>query len=251
MLNLVSGIGYPEKEKRGRYKPAQCRYAIYNFNFETGKLDIWLRITGENGNFAADTLLYKAAKNDGHIKDIPFSIKELQEPNKSAVYETINSVEVDRVPMNSGWVGRTEELDVLADPHIKMAAITGIGGQGKTALAAQFLRQFARGENALFDLGVWVDCREIPDSFHAKVIELLAALSNGTESVALYRDEKIEDTVKRLLHHLRSNRVLIVFDNVDPYVKADSEGATGEFKPIVDMVLNNEHNSLLLITYYL
>ncbi|GKU77260.1 metallophosphoesterase [Paenibacillus sp. L3-i20] len=70
IMSLVTGIGYPEKTNYGlgRLKNGSCRYAIYNFNTEICKLSTCLRISRDNGDFVADTLLYKVAGESGYFE---------------------------------------------------------------------------------------------------------------------------------------------------------------------------------------
>ena len=138
-------------------------------------------------------------------------------------------------------------MQTLLTQGVQLAAVTGIGGQGKTALAAEFLRTHAKGTDALYELGVWVDCRELPDSLHVKLIELLESLTGGAESSSRYREEKIEDTARRLVSHLRKRKCVLVFDNVDAYI-SESENAVGELKVIFDAVLDSDHQSLVILT---
>jgi tetratricopeptide (TPR) repeat protein len=243
LLSLVSGIGYPAEKDIS--KPSHCRYALYNFNLDAGMVDIWLRCTSSEGTFAADTLLYKAAKENGRLQ-IPFKDTEIIQD--SSTQDKTVYFEVDPIPIVSDWVGRSEQIDLLFSPKIKIASITGVGGQGKTALAAEFLRRSTRRGNPEYSRGFWVNCRELPESLHIKIIQLLEALSGGKESANLYRDEKLEDTIKRFLRHLQSQRLLIVFDNVDAYVDGDTESPKWELKPIVEMIINNQHSSLVIIT---
>ncbi|UKS27296.1 tetratricopeptide repeat protein [Paenibacillus sp. HWE-109] len=166
--------------------------------------------------------------------------------NSNYVIET--PIEVDSVPRIQEFVGREEEISILQRRKLSAIAITGVGGQGKTGLASELLKRYTRVENPTYDYGVWVDCRELPDSLHFKLIETLDRLTRGVESIALYRDEKMEDTVKRFIKHLTSNKILIVFDNIDAYVKADTEGPVEELKPLFEALCNNAHSSLAIFT---
>jgi hypothetical protein len=251
-ISLVSGLGYPDSSTRssGQSKLSNCRYGIYTFNIDDNLIDIWLRITRSDGIFVADTALYKLGKDDGHFQ-IPLTERVLPSKNEGTdiLYKKqTQDVELDPIPLVADWVGRENEILKLTSPKLKAAAITGVGGQGKTALATEFLRRYAKGESKRFDLGIWVDCREVPDSLHTKIIQLLEKISSGKEKAGLYKEETIEETSKRLLKHLVNTKSLIVFDNIDAYIRTDKEGPTGEFKPIVDAILNNEHNSFVLFT---
>ena len=49
------------------------------------------------------------------------------------------------------WVGRDQELSILASSGVPVAFVTGLGGQGKSALAGQFLRQQAVAAGGRFE----------------------------------------------------------------------------------------------------
>lgn len=250
IMTLVSGIGYPEADKREKGQPKidKCRYSIYRFDLDNNILDCWLRISNTKGYFTPDTSLYHQAKEDGHFT---MKFKNSEPDIKSEVikpYTETNNIEIDPVPYIEKWIGREDELKRIATEKISLVAISGVGGQGKTAVASQFFRRYALGESRNFDLGVWVDCRELPDSMHSKLIQILDSLSYGKESYLLYKDENLKDTVKRFYKHLRQSKLLIVFDNIDAYVKLDSQEIMGELRDVADILLTNQHESLVILT---
>ncbi|MEC0232146.1 metallophosphoesterase [Paenibacillus alba] len=254
VTSFVTGIGYPDKTNdiATRTKVANCRYSIYNINSNTGNVEVILRVSNENGTFVADTRLYDSAGETGILtyeyKKKTEKLVDLNAATKEILYSSNEVIEVDAVKIVHEWVGREKELSVLENRKISVLAITGMGGQGKSALASELLRRNSRGGNALYEAGVWIDCRELLHSLHYKIIQSLDKISGGRESTALFRDEKLEDTVRRLIKHLQQKRLLLVFDNVDAYVKADTEGPTSELRPFLDSLLNIEHSSLVIFT---
>ncbi|MFB5191884.1 metallophosphoesterase [Alicyclobacillus fastidiosus] len=246
LLRLVSGIGYPDTRDPGQPKLSNCRYCVYEFDIDANKLTIYLRTTTPSGHFVADTSLYRAAGETGIIS-MPLARKFGSVGHENTGEDRLFH-EVDPVPYAPDWVGRDVELSKLATSGLRVVAVTGMGGQGKSTLVAEFLRRNAKGEERTFDKYVWLDCRELAGSLHAKVIEALDGLTNGRESSMRYRDEPLDQTMTRLLKQMRQHRCLIVFDNVDAYISPESEDAVGELKPIVEMSLNNEHSSLILLT---
>lgn len=247
LVSLVSGIGYPEYQKRdsGSPKLAKCRYAVYKFDLDKNQIEVWLRISRDDGTFVADTSLYRAGKENGYFT---LPIKKKWDMPIIHNENHFSNVEVDPVPLITDWVGRESEIINLINSNFRAASITGVGGQGKSSLASEILRRYSRKENSKFKQGVWVDCRELPNSLHSKIIDVLEALSDGKESAIMYRQESLEETAKRFLRNLKDRPTLVVFDNIDAYINVETEGPTREFKPIVDIILNSEHNSFVLFT---
>ncbi|MDB5055737.1 MAG: hypothetical protein JWM44_3787 [Bacilli bacterium] len=244
---LISGLGYPNSGERenGHPKLTGNRYVVYSFDLSSGHIKGKARISRSGGEFVADTGLYAAGKDDGS-----FTIQAPLFPNKVIINQStiVKDVEVDPVPLVSDWVGRENEIKRLFNPNLRAASITGMGGQGKTGLASAFFRKFAKSTERSYEFGVWIDCREVPKTLHAKIIDSLEAISMGTEKTSLYAQESIENTAKRYLGHLKSKKMLIVFDNIDSYIVKDSESATQELKPFVDVILDNEHESFIIFT---
>ncbi|MEK5353498.1 metallophosphoesterase [Paenibacillus sp. FSL L8-0709] len=254
LFSLISGIGYPEKGDKGigRNKVSNCRYAIYTFDTISGNVNVQLRISSESGTFSSDTLMYDLGKENG-IFDTLYKeplIEKFTAVTQEVVLKRSEflTIEVDFVPKISDWVGRGDELLLPQKREISVISITGVGGQGKTALASEYLRKYSRGDSPKYDYGIWIDCRELPESFHYKLIESLEKVSGGLETVTLYKDERLEDTVKRFLKYLNKYKLLVVFDNIDAYVKVDSEGPVEELKPLFNSLCNNEHSSLVVFT---
>lgn len=245
-VKLISGIGYPENDKResGHNKLAKCRYAIYRIDTENKTVEAWLRISNNRGEFSAETTLYKIAKENGYFKR-SYSSSDKTTTERIDVIDS--KIEVDSIPIIKDWIGREDDIRIINEKKYKIVAITGIGGQGKSSLAAEYLKISTR-QNKKYEIGIWINCREIPDTLHMKLIKMLEVISGGIEKEILFRDEKIENTINRFIGYLKKYRVLLVFDNVDAYIKKDSEDFDTELKPLMEACLNNQHESLVLIT---
>ncbi len=254
LTSFVTGVGYPDKEAKitTRTKVTNCRYSLYTIDVIKGEVKVVMRVSNKNGTFVADTLSFDKGGETGVLV---YEYKKPTDNLNKVIAATqdksiINNMtmEVDSVKLVHEWVGRHKELSILEERKLSVLAITGMGGQGKSALASEYLRRYSRGENTLYEAGVWIDCRELHHSLHIKIIESLDKISGGAENVSLFRDEMLEDTIKRFIKHLQQRKMLIVFDNIDAYVKADTEGPTLELKPFFDSLLNVEHSSLVILT---
>lgn len=250
LLHLVSGIGYPENYAgvSGQPKLAKCRYSIYKFNIENNTVECWCRVSNKDGNFKPDTSLYSNCTDDGRYllkMKQNLVVKEIENLSE----EKLNTdLELDPVPVTAGWTGRGVELNKMLNSNYSVAVISGVGGQGKSWLAAEFLKRHAKAGNSDFEIGLWINCRELPDTIHLKLVEIMEVLSEKKETIAKYRDEKIEDTIIRFYGYLKKHKILLVFDNIDAYVDIKNQQIINELSKVLDMALENEHNSLILMT---
>jgi len=240
---LVTGIGYPKAEEREANQPkiCECKFSIYDIDVENNVVDNFCLTSTSQGEFVPDTTLYNGSE-DGHYI---FPLGNMQEITMEG--QENECMELDPVPVINCWSGRTEELDLLSKDNTNVIAISGVGGQGKTALAAKFMRETPEIAKK-FDKKLWVDCRELPNTMHVKLLSLLESITGGEESATAYRDEQLSDTIKRFFKHISEERILIVFDNVDAYVNLESEELVGELSDFVEIALTQQHNSLLILT---
>jgi len=83
--------------------------------------------------------------------------------NWSSGEEAPPTYDSDLPPLVEHWVGRISELELITERSNAVVALTGIGGQGKSALAAKALMDYlAINPRAFWD---WRDCREESDRF--------------------------------------------------------------------------------------
>ena len=127
----------------------------------------------------------------------------------------------DSPPTLPAWVGREAEIDLLNDPEIKLFVITGIGGQGKSALASRYIEgQIGNNANCFWD---WRDCREEGDTFRTHIIRIIERLTFGSISPSYFVDSNLEYIVDYMFGVLEGGRQRIfVFDNIDHYIDAEN-----------------------------
>ena len=94
-------------------------------------------------------------------------------------YAATATYDSDLPPLVESWVGREQELEVLSGISDGVIAITGIGGQGKSALAAVFLKNLREQGELFWD---WRDCREQADRFRLQLMSVIQHASNGEVS---------------------------------------------------------------------
>ncbi len=148
------------------------------------------------------------------------------------------------------FYGRQAELAqlqqwILVD-QCRLVALLGMGGMGKTSLSIKLAQQLQSD----FKWVIWRSLRNAPP-VQEILTELLKLLSNQQE---IDYPETVEGKISRLLHYLRSQRCLVIFDNVETILQHNDKSkssyiegyeAYGEiFKQIGEI----RHQSCLLLT---
>ena len=158
------------------------------------------------------------------------------------------SADSDRPLSIEPWVGRDHELRILASVSEPVAFITGIGGQGKSALAGRLLQQEATTTGGRFDIWDWRDCREESDRLTTQILRLVERLSNGAIEASGIESTDVRSVVGVLFSVLQDRKVLLVFDNVDQYVDLESLEPIKGLDILVSEAQSRSHNSLFLFT---
>ncbi|MFV0610241.1 SIR2 family protein [Klebsiella aerogenes] len=150
----------------------------------------------------------------------------------------------DKPPIIEHWAGRIAEMDALKLLH-KACFITGIGGQGKSALASKYLTEIAPND---FDILEWCDFKEEELNFQTKLYQLIEVVSNNTvktnELIGLETDTLVDIFFKEL----NEQKGFFVFDNIDKYIDLQRFIPSGEMKKFFDCVINTNHNSRFIFT---
>ncbi|MBF2050079.1 MAG: NACHT domain-containing protein [Elainella sp. C42_A2020_010] len=143
----------------------------------------------------------------------------------------------------SVFYGRTEELNTLREwilqEHCRLIALLGMGGIGKSSLAAKIAHQL----QDQFEYVVWRSLRDAPP-LPTLLADLVQFLSNQQETQA---------TLPRLLHYLRIHRCLLILDNVETiFQEGDRAGyCQPDYEPYGDLFKllgEASHQSCLLLT---
>lgn len=153
----------------------------------------------------------------------------------------------DRPPVTELCVGRERELSAITSSEAKVIFVTGLGGQGKSTLAARYFSDRQR-DDGRFSIFVWRDCKEESERFENQLASIILALSAGRLS---RRDLSKLDTpslVELLLARLADVPVLMVFDNVDHYVDLTKARMTGGPNILIKAFLRSNTPSQVVFT---
>ena len=146
-------------------------------------------------------------------------------------------------PDVSTFCGRDKELTTFKQWIIKdkcrVVAVLGMGGIGKTFLAAKLVEQIEDE----FDFVIWCSLRNSP-SLTSLLREVIDFLSNKRNKAA---------DIKTLLKYLRSYRCLIVLDNLETILQPGNfagnyRGGYEEYGDLLKLVEETCHQSCLVLT---
>ncbi len=181
------------------------------------------------------------------------------QPDTAASDHSLPPVQVDghNLPQRIKFYGRQSELAHLhkwiGEDGCRLVGIFGIGGQGKTTLAATFVRELTASPQPRpglkFERIIWQSLLNAPP-FAEVVQEWLYILSDQTVTSL---PTSLEQQFSQLLDYVRQQRCLLVLDNLESILQADGRG--GHYRPgyepygqLVQRLVAGKHQSCLLLT---
>lgn len=178
-------------------------------------------------------------KKDKDKNDEPKQETTIEITDEDFVFDDDGS---DIAPNVTNWVGREKELDLLGQDLFKVIFITGMGGEGKSALASHYLNEVDN-----FEIVDWRDFKEEDHKFQRKIISMILKISSGTKEkklVGLTNDKLINLFFKKL----KQRKALFVLDNVDSYIDYEKSEPVGNIGALFKAALKHEHNSKFIFT---
>jgi WD40 repeat protein len=152
-------------------------------------------------------------------------------------------------PDVSIFYNRTQELATLEQwivgDNCRLVALLGMGGIGKTHLSIKLAEQIQHH----FQYLIWRSLVPAP-SLSDLVLDLLKSLTQGTENNLPIR---LEDRIAALIHILKKNRCLLIFDNVETILKSGvfagryKEGYE-DYRAFFQCLGERHHHSCILLT---
>jgi len=152
----------------------------------------------------------------------------------------------DFPPSTAAWVGRGPELRRLSGGDNRVIAITGIGGQGKSALAAKFLE--SRLATHEIDFWDWRDCKEQSHTLNTQLAYIIQRLTDQSTIAPSLQGESTSYLIETLFTVLGERRALLVFDNTDQYVDVERCRFVEGIDLLVSRALRTGHRATFVFT---
>jgi len=148
----------------------------------------------------------------------------------------------------SAFYGRHAELAMLHEwiesDGCRLVALVGMGGIGKTTLAAKLAEQLQNK----FDYLVWQSLRNAPP-IEFVLTQLLKFFTNQQEVI---QAESLDGQISQLIGRLRSSRCLIIFDNIEAILDGVQAGQCRsgyeQYDEFLRRIGSEQHSSCLLLT---
>ncbi|AFY93309.1 eIF2A-related protein [Chamaesiphon minutus] len=155
----------------------------------------------------------------------------------------------------SSVIGRENELQQLArwlddnsdvnplEPRCRLISIVGMGGMGKTSIAAKLTQKLAAERK--FERIVWQSLRNAPP-LDKILFQLIAFVSHQQQTESA---DTVDAQISQLMAYLRTTRCLIVFDNFESILSHGGyrEGYAG-YSELLRRIATEHHASCLILT---
>jgi len=151
----------------------------------------------------------------------------------------------DIPPIVTNWIGREKELAILKN-NFKVFFITGIGGQGKSALAAQYIKDINLKNN--YKYIDWRDFKEEGHKFQNKIISMITLVTQDNHIIDDLIGLNDDDLISIFFKQLADTKAIFILDNVDSYIDLETFEPIKGIGKLFNAVITKEHKSKFIFT---
>jgi len=167
-------------------------------------------------------------------------------PSKSSAPARSSYAMSDSPPRVDVWVGRDSEFNAITRSSSPIAVVTGIGGQGKSALVSVCFEKLVG--LAQLDFWDWRDCREEGDRFNTQISLIIERLTDGQTSAGDLDGLDTDALVETFMREAATKACLFVFDNVDHYIDLETLRPTSGLEVLFRKALTRNHKCRFIFT---
>ncbi|AFY93240.1 NB-ARC domain-containing protein [Chamaesiphon minutus] len=140
------------------------------------------------------------------------------------------------------WLDDNSDVNPL-EPRCRLISIVGMGGMGKTSLAAKLTQKLAADRK--FERIVWQSLRNA-SPLDKILFQLIAFVSHQQQTESA---DTVDAQISQLMAYLRTTRCLIVFDNFESILSHGGyrEGYAG-YSELLRRIATEHHASCLILT---
>ena len=223
--------------------------AILGFAMLLSVLMFTKTYTPKNNKHEKDVLKKNEPSVNVNVTQIvnPSTIRKDLDVQKTLKYHLLDTYDSDLPPLIDIWVGREPEIELFREIKSGVIVITGIGGQGKSTLAAKSLELY-RNNNVSDSFWMWRDCKEQADSFRTQLVSVIECYTRGIVTADKLDDANVTWLSKFFFKEVSKTKGFIVFDNVDHYVDVESSRFISDVSSFVQESLRVDHNFIVVFT---
>lgn len=155
----------------------------------------------------------------------------------------------DSIPTVDRFVGRDKELAALHSVSASVISISGLGGQGKSILAARFLQDHsALGRGQPSFVVDWRDCKEEGNTAHLSLCLFIEAATRGRLRAEALSRCSVDELALFFAEVAEQCAGVLVLDNIDTYIDVENSSPTGIVGSIVKRHLTSASALRIVLT---